>query len=260
VGPNVWTLPGILLFYGSNFTAEWHRHNALQIVWPAKLGLTDVEGQQHEGALLLAAEVEHQLSMEEGWVMLVEPQSTLGVALAEFLSGEPARPIDKLESFCSQEQGDIQQSAFPRDQLVPLFKALGIEWGIEWGIKLGGGNDFLASGGGSLDKRIHQLVQKLNACFGADCLKPDAWRAAEVASELALSESRFLHLFRREMNIAWRPYLLWRRLQCAVEEIHRGGTATEAAYHTGFSDSAHLSRTFRSQFGMTLRDAKSIFR
>ena len=74
-----------------------------------------------------------------------------------------------------------------------------------------------------------------------------------LADELNLSESRFLHLFKAEMNIAWRPYLLWRRLLCAINSLQRGLSATEAAHVAGFSDSAHLSRTFRNNFGMTIR-------
>jgi AraC-like DNA-binding protein len=85
-------------------------------------------------------------------------------------------------------------------------------------------------------------------------VKPQQWRAADIALELNLSESRFLHLFKDTMQIPWRPYLLWRRLICAVQTLQQGKTATEAAYIAGFSDSAHLSRTFKKQFGLSLRD------
>jgi AraC-like DNA-binding protein len=47
-----------------------------------------------------------------------------------------------------------------------------------------------------------------------------------------------------------RPYLRWLRLQQALSGIARGANLTEAAHAAGFSDSAHLSRSFRSTFGI----------
>ena len=77
---------------------------------------------------------------------------------------------------------------------------------------------------------------------------------------MALSESRFLHLFSQELGITWRPYLLWRRMMCAIQAIINNSSATEAAHLAGFSDSAHLSRTFRTTFGMTITQALALFK
>ncbi|MEL7400001.1 MAG: AraC family transcriptional regulator, partial [Pseudomonadota bacterium] len=111
-----------------------------------------------------------------------------------------------------------------------------------------------------LDPRLQHLLQQLDGCLEGNCLTPEHWLAAEVSANLALSESRFLHLFRQQMGIAWRPYLLWRRLLCAVQQMAHGLSATAAAHQAGFADSAHLSRTFRSTFGMTIRQASRLFR
>nr|WP_275446741.1 AraC family transcriptional regulator [Pseudoalteromonas sp. McH1-42] len=108
------------------------------------------------------------------------------------------------------------------------------------------------------DERIQRLLENLDACFVADCIKPQQWRAASVAQTLNLSESRFLHIFKDQVGIAWRPFLLWRRLICALQTLLKGMSATEAAYVAGFSDSAHLSRTFRSTFGMSIMQAKKL--
>jgi len=48
-------------------------------------------------------------------------------------------------------------------------------------------------------------------------------------------------------------------MNCAIAAIAKGASATDAAHLAGFSDSAHLSRTFRRFFGMSLRQANSIF-
>ena len=47
---------------------------------------------------------------------------------------------------------------------------------------------------------------------------------------------------------AW--FFLWCRLRAAAEIAMRGSSLTEAAHAAGFADSAHLSRTFRSMFGI----------
>ena len=99
----------------------------------------------------------------------------------------------------------------------------------------------------------------MDDCIAGKCVKPDVWRAHEVATQLSLSTSRFLHLFREQMGIPWRRYLLWRRIICAIQSMLAGCSATDAAFATGFSDSAHLSRTFKSNFGMTIRQAQRIF-
>ena len=75
-----------------------------------------------------------------------------------------------------------------------------------------------------------------------------------VAAAVGLSESRFIHLFKYQIGIPVRRYLLWLRLRDAVEQILNGMAFTHAAHQTGFSDSAHLSRTFKQMSGMTLTD------
>jgi AraC-like DNA-binding protein len=76
----------------------------------------------------------------------------------------------------------------------------------------------------------------------------------EIAESVCLSESRFTHLFKYQMGIPFRRYLLWLRLRDAVEQVFYGMSFTNAAHHAGFSDSAHLSRTFKQMSGMTLTD------
>jgi AraC-like DNA-binding protein len=71
--------------------------------------------------------------------------------------------------------------------------------------------------------------------------------AAEVAH---LSEGRFRHLFVEETGVAFRPYVLWTRLNRALELGFGGTSWTEAAHATNFADSAHLTRTCRRMYGL----------
>ncbi|RYE72729.1 MAG: AraC family transcriptional regulator, partial [Hyphomicrobiales bacterium] len=72
----------------------------------------------------------------------------------------------------------------------------------------------------------------------------------EVAAVAGLSESRFRHLFVAETGIAFRPYVLWTRLNRALEMGFGGTSWTEAAHATNFADSAHLTRTCRRMYGL----------
>ena len=72
----------------------------------------------------------------------------------------------------------------------------------------------------------------------------------DAASVVGLSAGRTRHLFVQQTGLPFRTYLLWLRLQRAVELFAAGTPLTEAAHAAGFADSAHLSRTFRRMFGI----------
>ncbi|MFC5077542.1 Virulence regulon transcriptional activator VirF [Vibrio thalassae] len=241
---NIWFRAGIVIIYGSSIDASPHSHHAIQLAWPrADYGCT-LDNKEINTTVVIDSNVEHQLQMDEGWILLVEPSSELGVALSKKLEGRPSRVFEgSALSF-----NHIQNTDDVAVQLSSLFESLGLP------ITFPFLNESLTT-----DPRIRTLLNELSQCLDGQCLKPNHWRASDVAKKLALSESRFLHLFSKELGIPWRPYLLWCRMICAVRAILKGASATDAAYMAGFSDSAHLSRSFRKTFGMTIRQAKAIF-
>lgn len=96
-----------------------------------------------------------------------------------------------------------------------------------------------------VDPRIEQAIALVRARIGGPVSQE------EVAAAVFLSPSRFRHLFVEETGMAFRPYVLWLRLHKALECYTAGETLTSAAHAAGFSDLAHLSRTFRRMFGIT---------
>ncbi|EEX94723.1 hypothetical protein VIOR3934_21156 [Vibrio orientalis CIP 102891 = ATCC 33934] len=240
----VWFKPGMVIIYGSSIDASPHRHHAIQLAWPTTGHNCKLDHADISAPVIIDSNVEHQLQLDEGWILLVEPTSALGIALSQQLDGHAYKAMTIIPStFDDAEYSDDFSTL-----LSPLFSGLEIS------------NQFLLLNENTVtDARIKRLLDELNQCLGDKCLKPSHWRAADVAKQLALSESRFLHLFSQELGIPWRPYLLWRRMICAVRAILNGDSATDAAHMAGFSDSAHLSRTFRQTFGMTIRQANTIF-
>nr|WP_314871969.1 AraC family transcriptional regulator [uncultured Pseudomonas sp.] len=77
--------------------------------------------------------------------------------------------------------------------------------------------------------------------------------AAELASNVHTSVSHLQRLFDRQLGVSIRRMVLWRRLRLALRLAMQGSSLTEAAHAAGFADSAHLSRTLRSMFGISGR-------
>ena len=75
-----------------------------------------------------------------------------------------------------------------------------------------------------------------------------------LAAISGLSQSRFMHVFTESTGVPLRPYVLWLRLQRACCDLMAGTSVTAAAHTAGFSDAAHLTRTFRRMLGMTPTD------
>ncbi|WP_105166804.1 helix-turn-helix domain-containing protein [Pseudoalteromonas sp. T1lg23B] len=223
--------PGIFAIRTQVLDTEMHHHALMQLTLPDQQSTLVVANQPPVNNMLslLEADIPHQLTLQQGWVILIEPSSQLGSQARELLAGNDLMtwPLEAHDN--------------NSDNLIDLLARVNLT--------------YTASTATHLDPRITTLLSRLNLCFSQDCLKPEHWLAKDVAQSLALSESRFLHLFKDNMQLPWRPYLLWRRLMCAIQSLSSGDSATHAAYIAGFADSAHLSRTFKKQFGITLRRA-----
>lgn len=94
------------------------------------------------------------------------------------------------------------------------------------------------------DQRINKALEWMAANPG---VTPSG---AVLAAHVHLSESRFTHLFRQQTGLSLSRYLLWLRLFEGVAAVAHGDNMTSAAHRAGFSDLAHMSRTFRSTFGV----------
>jgi len=94
------------------------------------------------------------------------------------------------------------------------------------------------------DERIDRLVAYINEHVDASLT------TQKLTQVVHLSESRMLHLFKQEMGLPIRNYILWLRIRKACRYVLKGRSLTEAAHYAGFSDQAHLTRTFVKTMGL----------
>ncbi|TGN21163.1 AraC family transcriptional regulator [Leptospira idonii] len=95
----------------------------------------------------------------------------------------------------------------------------------------------------NVDERIKKIAHKIRTEL------PDSIRMKEIGQGFSISEDRLIRLFKENLGIPLRRYLLWVRLLTAVKVLKEGKNLTEVAHLAGFSDSAHFTRTFKENFG-----------
>jgi AraC-like DNA-binding protein len=95
------------------------------------------------------------------------------------------------------------------------------------------------------DDRIAAVLNHLRATPSPPPSIEDLTRIAH------LSESRLQHLFRDQVGVPIRRYLLWHRYLTAMSLLAGGTSVTHAAHAAGFADSAHLTRTAIQMNGFT---------
>jgi AraC-like DNA-binding protein len=92
---------------------------------------------------------------------------------------------------------------------------------------------------------IERVVQHIHA----DLSQP--LTLAELAELAGLSMWRFATVFRQQVGVAPHRYICRLRLERAQALIRDGVPAATAATEVGFYDQSHLSRHFKSVFGIT---------
>ena len=96
-----------------------------------------------------------------------------------------------------------------------------------------------------IDPRITHVVDIIQNTISENLSVSDLEKAVN------LSSSRLTELFKQQTGLPIRRYRLWHRLYVTVMKIGQGMNITDAAVESGFTDSSHFVRTFRSMLGMT---------
>jgi AraC-like DNA-binding protein len=215
-----------------------HSHYAIQLVIGAPSGLRVQFGRQGPwqscAAALVPSRGTHSIDVnacEMSVVLFIEPETPEGKALAARLQGR----LELLDA----------------DTVAVAAKRLHRAWRIEASYD-------------AVKAVCMQLVQDISRTAPREPSDPRVLAAVEyirervdqpvslpaVARAIHLSPGRFRHLFVEETGMPLRTYVLWRRLLHVWTLVARGETLSGAAHAAGFADSAHLSRTARTMFGL----------
>ena len=229
--------PPVLATRGPGGPCVWHSHHslrfALAIEGEVRIRTTRQGKWSSAPGVLTAPDAEHVLDAQGAELLLVflDPESTTGIPFRAALNG-PVRLIS-----------DAERRALTRD-VVPrtILRSGAAAWAHH-------AAETLCLPTPAAPRAVHPRVRALLSMLrngGVD----DATSLDVLAGAVGLSPSRLMHVFTSSVGIPLRPYLAWLRVQRAAIDIVSGNSLTDAALASGFSDAAHMSRTFRRMLGI----------
>jgi AraC-like DNA-binding protein len=231
-GASLW----VLAAPGHASGADFHAHHAIQMTISLAGGFViQTPDERSEGPItLVAADAQHFFEANGICAFLfVEAESTAGRAIAgRWLSASSLAQIKA-------------------DAIGPLIATLRERFAencsnaelVDWA------RDFIAEIAGKAPSALPDARVQAMIDFTRSNL--DLPLTLSMAAACAhLSPSRARHLFAADTGLPFKTFVLWQRLERAVELYALGHSLTKAAHEAGFADSAHLSRTFRKTFGI----------
>lgn len=222
---------GWATFLGTSGDNSPHQHLVLQLVIALKNNVQiniDDHGDVSSPAILIAANIKHQLQPGDAVMIFFDPQSELGRALSLRCLNGYLLLEDTIRNTLTSETH--------RRHGLELVQAIAAHLNVP----------MMQSGSSIAPDRVERLVTELSQRAEL----PN--NLSQFAKEAALSPSRLRHRVAEIVGMPFRPYLRWIRLQRAMKLAAAGATLTQAAHAAGFADAAHLSRTMRRHFGISL--------
>ena len=231
------------MYIGPGIEPELHKHNAVQccIALEGKLAVsTDGKEWLESSAAIIGANIQHSVRSN-------------GKVLFLYLEKESNTYQNIIDYHCGQVTCDIRSKPYQMD-VKPLIDQINkcLKQDIH------------------CNEKFEQIRQMTLACFGSQLiidreLDPRVTRALryinthslvtlstdDIANQANLSVGRLQHLFKDNIGIPMRRYILWLRIIAVIRMANKMKNLTEAVVEAGFSDSPHFSRTFKMMFGIS---------
>lgn len=222
-------------FIGGFNNNEEHRHYAIQLSIPldGKISVHTARGTiESERPLLIQSNLVHQIvSNMPHFLLLLNPASTVG----HFWKQQAMGDVHEIENAATHEIQAVLNNVHSENFIDQLNAVIDM-YDCFCASSVHHGDDRINKALAYLTEHAHRIVT-----------------LEEISDHCHLSPSRFLHLFKEETGITFRRAQSWNKLIKGIPLIARK-PFTEIAHEVGFSDSAHLSRTFKENFGFTPRD------
>ncbi len=228
------------LFVGDRSETAVHSHNAIELcIGLDELGIrmsSPDDGAALEGApgVIVRSDARHRLSIPgpKVAVLYVDPRAPVAAGLHAWI-------------------GERAIAALPDDLVLAHRGAFRDLFRIDRGLEHAGEACAALVRGLApepprprVDRRVRAALELVDGRLD----RPPT--LAEAAAHAGLSASRLGHLFKAEVGLPLRRYVLWMRLRDALTRALGGASMTEAAVGAGFADAAHFTRTCRRMFGL----------
>ena len=225
------------LYIGDRSETAVHAHHAIE--WCVALDDQGIRMRSPDGLDLNGAEsvvvrsaAKHQLSIPgpKVAVLYVDPHTAVGAGLHRWLHADPMREVRglgpqraRLRQLFS-EQADLATAGQVCSDLLGLVASDPPRPAVDWRIR-----------------KVRRFVDE-------HLDSPPT--QAQAATHVGLSASRVGHVFKAQVGLPMRRYVLWMRLRSALTHALDGVPMSDAAHLAGFSDAAHFTRTCQRMFGL----------
>ena len=211
-------------FISTAIQTELHKHHALELIISKEslIIVRDPSGLVVQSKVILIKPDEyHQTTTQaETTIIFIEPESDLARRL--LIEFGIKNPVQKIDDKISNDELQLLCEGIVPDSWINS-----------------------SSISHPLDERIGRVAEYIRTNITSRDIKLEI-----IADVACLSSSRLIHLFKEQIGIPLRPFILWCRIRIAVQAVLSGMNLTGAAHEAGFSDASHLSRTFMDMFGV----------
>lgn len=214
-----------------------HAHHAIQVflAFEGRAAIRGPDGVWLAGrGVIVKPDVEHGFNAQDSWgaMLFVDAESAEGRWLRSMLTQDVTVVPEARLAGCQAELRRFWEDPLgakdPGDLIRHCVRAL-------------------CAGSPPTRKPDARVAKVLAALSKSQDLRLSLEDAARLVH---LSPDRFAHLFKEELGLPFRRYMLWRKLTRAMLAIGRERSIADAAHGSDFADAAHLTRTFNEMFGI----------
>jgi AraC-like DNA-binding protein len=222
-----------MIVCGPGFAAAAHRHHCVQLLMTLRGSLRVRSGRKSAwrtcGAVWVRPDAVHEMDARGRPLLIgfISAESDMGVALSARIHDDiacvPAKQVARWRAVLGSTPDEARTERWLFNSFMPRRRHVAIHPGV---------------------RRVLAFLHEPRSVF-------DGLSLSALAEIAGLSPSRFMHAFTESVGIPVRPYILWLRLQRGACDLMDGASVTNAAHRAGFSDAAHMTRTFRRMLGAT---------
>lgn len=214
-------------FISPAIRTDKHKHHALEVIVSigGSIHIEDAFGNAlaSQVVLVLPDQLHQTTTTGEAAFIFIEPDSELAkTMLTTFKPAQSVQSVQSIEGRMSEADRKVFTSGSIPKALSKEINSVNL-----------------------IDDRIQRVTD-----FIRSHITTHEFNLEMLAGIACLSTSRFTHLFKDRVGIPIRSFILWCRMRVAITSVLAGMTLTQAAHEAGFSDTAHLSRTFMDMFGV----------